>query len=89
MILTFAADHHPDDVEGACRESLKKLGLDYIDLWLMHYPAAHKREGWPDKIEVLPISYVDTYKAMERCVDAGLVRNIGISSTCIISTCLR
>jgi diketogulonate reductase-like aldo/keto reductase len=32
------------------------------------------------KIVAIDVSYVDTWRAMEECVDLGLVRNIGISS---------
>ena len=35
--------HHPDDVEGALDASLKKLGTDYLDLYLMHWPSSFER----------------------------------------------
>ena len=35
--------HHPDDVESACRKSLEDLQLEYIDLYLMHWPTAYER----------------------------------------------
>ncbi|KAJ5562121.1 hypothetical protein N7461_000882 [Penicillium sp. DV-2018c] len=35
--------HHPDDVESAMQESLNNLGMDYVDLYLMHWPVAWKR----------------------------------------------
>ena len=34
--------HSPDKVEYACRKSLASLGLDYIDLYLMHVPVGYK-----------------------------------------------
>lgn len=44
-------DHEPEKVENACRQSCEKLGLGYIDLYLMHYPVAFKErtpfEYWP------------------------------------------
>lgn len=33
-------DHKPEDVETACRLSNEKLGLEYIDLYMMHWPMA-------------------------------------------------
>lgn len=32
--------HEPERVQYACRKSLENLGLEYIDLYLMHYPIA-------------------------------------------------
>ena len=32
--------HHPEDVEEACRTSLARLGLSYLDLYLIHWPMA-------------------------------------------------
>jgi aldehyde reductase len=79
--------HKPDQVEVGCRDSLKNLGLDYIDLYLMHWPVAFeynpddflskKADGTSDVIQV-PI--VDTWKAMEALVEKGLVKSIGISN---------
>lgn len=35
--------HHPDDVEVAFRKSLDALGLEYLDLYLIHWPYAFQR----------------------------------------------
>lgn len=44
-------EHEPEKVEKACRRSCDFLGLDYIDLYLMHYPVAFNErepfEFWP------------------------------------------
>jgi aryl-alcohol dehydrogenase-like predicted oxidoreductase len=61
-------------VEAACRESLSRLGLSYIDLYLMHWPVAGN-EG----ASVQP-PLVDTWRDMEALVDAGLVRALGVSN---------
>lgn len=34
----FELHHRPEHVEMACRDTLKKLGTDYLDMYLMHYP---------------------------------------------------
>ncbi|XP_043289227.1 aldo-keto reductase family 1 member A1-like [Venturia canescens] len=78
--------HRPELVEPALMGTLKDLALDYLDLYLMHWPFAFKEseEVYPaDKsgeIETSDIDYVDTWKAMESLVDKGLVKNIGISN---------
>ncbi|XP_037031486.1 1,5-anhydro-D-fructose reductase-like [Bradysia coprophila] len=82
--------HEPDKVELACRNSCNKLGLDYIDLYLMHSPMGFEYRGDTDA-DLFPknaegtvlfndVDYVDTYKAMEKLVASGLVRSIGVSN---------
>jgi len=81
----WSNSHHPDDVGPAMEASLKDLGLDYIDLYLMHWPAAFKRgdELFPKdadgKPATLDIDYVDTWKAMEK-LPKEKVKAIGISN---------
>lgn len=78
--------HHPDDVETALDASLKDLGTDYIDLFLMHWPSAFARSEkmFPKddngKTKTGDTDYVDTYKAMEKCVQSGKTRAIGVSN---------
>jgi alcohol dehydrogenase (NADP+) len=71
-------DHRPEHVEPACRGSLSRLGLDYIDLYLIHWPC-HWRKGTlgcPD----YEVDMVVTWKAMESLVRKGLVKYIGVSN---------
>ncbi|KAF2157757.1 Aldo/keto reductase [Myriangium duriaei CBS 260.36] len=77
--------HHPDDVEAALDASLQKLGTDYVDLYLMHWPGAFRRgsEKFPKdgaKVAVGEEDYVATYKAMEKCFHSGKARAIGVSN---------
>lgn len=52
------------NAEAAIEEALKKLDLEYIDMMLLHHPGPHE---------------VEAYKAMERSVQAGKIRSIGVS----------
>ena len=59
----------------ACEKTLKDLGMDYLDLYLIHWPANRLQFG--DKAESINI---DTWRAMERLADEGVVRSIGLSN---------
>ena len=74
--------HRPEQVEPACRKTLKDLGIDYLDLYLIHWPSQFNA---PDKIETEGFfdnktSIVDTWKAMEKLVDLGLTKHVGVSN---------
>lgn len=58
----------------AFEASLNALGLDYIDLYLIHWPAV------PSQYECWRQLNAETWKAMEKLVDDGLVRSIGVSN---------
>lgn len=79
--------HHPDDVEAACRQTMADLGVDYIDLYLMHFPSAFKRgDDYLPKDENGDVIFdsslhpTDTWLAMEKLVEKGLVRSLGMSN---------
>jgi len=78
--------HRPDLVEKNLKLTLKDLGLKYLDLYLIHWPAAYKEE-----LETFPkdeagnilfsdVDYLDTWKAMEKLVNKGLIKAIGLSN---------
>eukprot|EP00472_Partenskyella_glossopodia_P012351 CAMPEP_0197528876 /NCGR_PEP_ID=MMETSP1318-20131121/26607_1 /TAXON_ID=552666 /ORGANISM="Partenskyella glossopodia, Strain RCC365" /LENGTH=335 /DNA_ID=CAMNT_0043084147 /DNA_START=28 /DNA_END=1035 /DNA_ORIENTATION=+ len=71
--------HHPKDVEPALRKTLSDLGLEYLDLYLIHWPTAFKTVDGKS-VNDAEVKNTDTWKAMEDCVKAGLVRSIGLSN---------
>lgn len=81
-------DHAPEHVEAACRRTLKDLKLEYLDLYLIHWPVAWRHTA-PDDLfqendkggnDPADVPLEVTYAAMERLVDLGLVRSIGVSN---------
>ncbi|XP_044258111.1 aldo-keto reductase family 1 member B1-like [Tribolium madens] len=78
--------HRPDLVEKALKTTLYNLGLEYLDLYLIHWPFALKEgdELFPvdgsGKAIYSEVDYVDTWKAMEEVNKKGLTRLIGISN---------
>ncbi|KAK3323195.1 NADP-dependent oxidoreductase domain-containing protein [Cercophora scortea] len=82
--------HAPEDVEWSIKDSLANLRVDYIDLFLVHWPVAAEKNAdhtvkiGPDGKYVINKALTEnpepTWRAMERLVDAGLARSIGVSN---------
>lgn len=87
--------HRREHVRPAVERTLRDLKLDYLDLYLVHFPIAQKfvpfgdryPPGWvtdpsaPNpRLEPDTVSIAETWGAMEDLVTAGLVRNIGVSN---------
>jgi len=78
FIVTKLWNEDHGRVEEAIKESLKRLDLDYVDLYLMHWPIATKTVGDKTVLDRIPLH--KTWKDMEDCVKKGLTRNIGVSN---------
>ncbi len=79
--------HGLGQVAASCEQSLSDLGLDYLDLYLVHWPFpnshgkgvdAHSRD--PHAQAYIHDYYMQTWRQMELLVDRGLVRHIGTSN---------
>lgn len=85
--------HHPDHVRAACERNLADLGLDELDLYLIHFPVTlayvpfeeRYPPGWffdPEAespaMKPVRVPLADTWGAMEGLVEAGLVKRIGV-----------
>ncbi|ERN11175.1 hypothetical protein AMTRI_Chr04g180690 [Amborella trichopoda] len=79
----WCTDVHPDKVLPALKETLERLKLEYLDLYLIHFPV-RLREGyrgfsWAAE-DILPVDIKGTWGAMEECCRMGLTKSIGVSN---------
>ena len=80
------SNHRPERVEQAFEASLDRLGLKYLDLYLIHTPFAFQPGDEHDPLDqdgnVIydgGVTLLDTWRAMESLVDSGKCRAIGLS----------
>ena len=77
--------HEPEEVRPALERTLGDLGLEQLDLYLMHWPVAQRRgvampSSAADQYGLAQVPLAATWAAMEDLVTAGLTRHIGVSN---------
>ncbi len=79
--------HAVEDVIPSCRKSLADLRLDYLDMYLVHWPfpnfhppGCSVESRSPEARPYIHEKFMQTWREMEKLVDLGLVRHIGTSN---------
>ncbi len=82
--------HRPAEVAESCRKSLRDLGLDYLDLYFVHWPfpnfhppGCSVESRSKDSRPYIHEKFMETWGAMEKLKQEGLVRHIGTSNMTI------
>ncbi len=82
--------HGEPEVIASCEQSLADLRLDYLDLYLVHWPFPNHHpphcdvnERNPNAVPYIHENYMRTWRKMEELVDRGLVRHVGTSNMTI------
>lgn len=82
--------HAEQDLIASCEQSLRDLRLDYLDLYLVHWPfpnfhgkGVDVTSRDPHAVPYIHANYMKTWRAMEQLVQRGLVRHIGTSNMTI------
>lgn len=82
--------HGEGDVVAACEKSLRDLQIDYLDLYLIHWPFPNHHPPGCDvssrsshAVPYIHESYMRTWRKMEELLDRGMVRHIGTSNMTI------
>lgn len=62
-----------DDVEAALDRSLNRIGTDYLDIYLIHWPRQYEGDNYKE-------TDIAVYRKLEKAVEKGLIRAIGLSN---------
>ncbi|KAK6925615.1 NADP-dependent oxidoreductase domain [Dillenia turbinata] len=79
----WCSDAHRERVLPALQQSLENLGLEYIDLYLIHWPVSLKPGGYEfpvKKKDLLPLDFKSVWEGMEEVKELGLTKFIGVSN---------
>ncbi|KAI8879724.1 Aldo/keto reductase [Backusella circina FSU 941] len=79
--------NEPHHVRPMFNRSLQNLGMDYVDLYLIHWPISFDFHGYEpenldkgDCVSLKQVPHIDTWREMERLVKDGVARSIGVSN---------
>ena len=78
FVTTKLANYEITDPEAAIKRSLKTLGLDYIDLYLEHWPKFFQYNEKGEKVDLVPMHKI--WPIMESLVEKGYTKYIGVSN---------
>uniref|UniRef100_A0A0K0DWA2 Aldo_ket_red domain-containing protein n=1 Tax=Strongyloides stercoralis TaxID=6248 RepID=A0A0K0DWA2_STRER len=73
----WCTHNKPTFIESELRNSLKRLQLDYVDLYLIHFPTCFNNSG--TKFDTT-VTVEDTWRGMEKVYEKGLTKAIGVSN---------
>ncbi|CAK7355460.1 unnamed protein product [Dovyalis caffra] len=79
----WCCDGHKDHVLPAIQKTLKNLQLEYLDLYLIHWPVSSKPGEYELPVkekDLLPMDFKSVWEAMEECQNLGLAKSIGVSN---------
>ena len=86
----WSTSHSREHVKESCLKTLKDLQIDYLDLYLVHWPLAFEHPSKSGKgffpkdsqgnMQLAKVPLQETWEAMEGLVKEGLVRSIGVSN---------
>ena len=74
FITTKLWNDDQEDPVGALKEALKRYKLDYVDLFLIHWPIGKAEDG----VHIKQIPLYKLWENMEKCVELGLTKSIGV-----------